>query len=294
MTALSTIGRLVRIVLAFLAVWLVARLVAPCVGAERRRRLAMRMSGALLGTIGLRCDVRGEIPRRPLLLVANHVSWLDVQLLNAIVPARFVAKAETRRWPVCGAIAAAFDTFFLERGSLRNTARVKARVASALAAGQSVAVFPEGTTTDGRSLARFYAALFQAAVDAGVPVQPVAIRYPRADDSANPAAAFVDDMSFVDSLMCIAREGALGARLTFAPPIASDGMSRRMLAATARRQIAEALGLPALAASAEHVVRLPPAAWRRPAAKTWRPGRISWPALRRRPPRMPLVPPAAA
>jgi 1-acyl-sn-glycerol-3-phosphate acyltransferase len=293
-TALATIRRLVRIVLAFVGVWLVARFVAPWVGSDRRRRLAMRMSDGLLRTIGICLDVRGEIPRRPLLIVANHVSWLDVQLLSAIVPARFVAKAETRRWPVCGAIAAGFDTFFLERGSLRDAARVKARVASALAAGQSVAVFPEGTTTDGRTLGRFYAALFQAAVDAGVPVQPVAIRYPRADDSPNPAAAFVDDMSVVDSLLHIAREPALAARLTFVPALAAEGLSRRTLAAAARRWIADALDLPGIAASSEQVVRLPPASWRRRRSKPWQPGRIIWPALRRRPPRMPLVPPAAA
>jgi 1-acyl-sn-glycerol-3-phosphate acyltransferase len=282
-------------VLAFVGVWLVARLVAPCVGAERRRRLAMRMSDGVLRTIGIRIDVRGDVPRgRPMLLVANHVSWLDVQLLGATVATRFVAKAETRRWPVCGAIAAGFDTFFLERGSLRDAARVKTRVASALAAGQSVAVFPEGTTTDGRTLARFYAALFEAAVEAGVPVQPVAIRYPRPDDSANPAAAFVDDMSFVESLMRIAREPALAARLTFASPIAAGGMSRGTLAAIARRRIAEVLDMPAIAAASEHVVRLPPPAWRRSGSRMWRPGRVSWPALRRRPPRMPLVPPAAA
>jgi 1-acyl-sn-glycerol-3-phosphate acyltransferase len=292
---LAVARRLGRIVGAFVCVWVVARLVAPFLSSDRRRRLAAWLSSELLRVIGVRLDLRGGVPDgRPLLLVANHVSWLDVQILNAVCPSRFVAKAETRRWPVCGAIAAGFDTFFLERASLRDAARVKARVAAALAAGQSVAVFPEGTTTDGRTLGRFYAALFEAAIEAGVSVQPVAIRYPRADDSANPAAAFVDDMTFVDSLVRIAREPALSARLTFAAPIRARTMARRDLAALARRRIAEALGFPAIGPSSEHVARLPPPAWRTTGSRTPKTDRISLPALRRRPPRMPLVPPAAA
>jgi 1-acyl-sn-glycerol-3-phosphate acyltransferase len=293
--AVAVARRLLRMIGSFLGVWLAARLVAPWLDASRRQRLAGWLSERLLTTIGVRLELQGEAPEDgPVLLVANHVSWIDVEVLNAARPARFVAKSETRRWPVCGGIAAGFDTFFLERGSLRDAARVKAHVAAALAAGQSVAVFPEGTTTDGRTVGRFYAALFEAAIEAGVPVQPVAIRYPRADDSANPAAAFVDDMSFVESLVRVAREPALTARLTFAPPLATDGVSRRDLAAQARRLIAEALGMSAPAAASEHVARLPPPAWR----TTGRPNRptrpISWPAVRRRPPRRPLAPPAAA
>src|SRR6185369_9804553 len=181
---------------------------------------------------------------------------------NAVRSLRFVAKSETRRWPVCGGIAAGFDTIFLERANVRDAARVKARVASALEAGQSVAVFPEGTTTDGRSLGRFYAALFEAAIEAGVPVQPIALRYPRADGAANPAAAFVDDMTFLDSLLLVAREPRLVARLTFAPAIDTSTRCRRRLAAEARRAIADALDLPHVAAASEHVARFPPESWR--------------------------------
>ena len=199
---LAMARRLVRIVGAFLFVWIVARLVAPWIGQARRRRLVGRLSAHVLAVIGIRLEIHGAVPANgPVLVVANHVSWLDVQVLNAVRALRFVAKSETRGWPICGGIAAGFDTFFLERGNVRDAARVKARVASALRAGQSVAVFPEGTTTDGRSLGRFYAALFEAAIEAGVPVQPAALRYPRADGAANPAAAFIDDMTFLESLM---------------------------------------------------------------------------------------------
>jgi 1-acyl-sn-glycerol-3-phosphate acyltransferase len=284
---LATARRLVRIVGAFLFVWIVARLIAPLVGAAQRQRLVARLSTHVLAVMGVRLEVRGAMQATgPVLVVANHVSWLDVQVLNAIRALRFVAKSETRRWPICGGIAAGFDTFFLERGNVRDAARVKARVASALAAGQSVAVFPEGTTTDGRSLGRFYAALFEAAIEAGVPVQPIALRYPRADGAANPAAAFVDDMTFFESLLQVAREPRLVARVTFAPAIDTSARCRRRLAAEARRAIAEALDLPAVAAASEHVARFPPESWRPPSRR----GRPTPPVSRPTRPQPPRVP----
>jgi len=283
---LAMVRRLVRIVGAFLFVWIVARLIAPWIGAARRQRLVGRLSSGVLAVMGVRLETRGAAPANgPVLVVANHVSWLDVQVLNAVRSLRFVAKSETRRWPICGGIAAGFDTIFLERANVRDAARVKARVASALEAGQSVAVFPEGTTTDGRSLGRFYAALFEAAIEAGVPVQPIALRYPRADGAANPAAAFVDDMTFLDSLLQVAREPRLVARLTFAPAIDTSTRCRRRIAAQARRAIAEALDLPAVAAAAEHVARFPPESWRtRPRGDRPTPP-VSRPT---RPPRLPV------
>ena len=284
---LATARRLVRIVGAFLFVWIVARLIAPWIGAARRQRLVGRLSSGVLAVMGVRLETRGEAPATgPVLVVANHVSWLDVQVLNAVRSLRFVAKSETRRWPVCGGIAAGFDTIFLERGNVRDAARVKARVASALRAGQSVAVFPEGTTTDGRSLGRFYAALFEAAIEAGVPVQPIALRYPRADGAANPAAAFVDDMTFLESLLLVAREPRLVARVTFAPAIDTSARCRRRLAAEARRAIAEALDLPAVAAASEHVARFPPESWRTPSRR----GRPTPPVSRPTRPQPPRVP----
>jgi len=153
------------------------------------------------------------------------------------------------------------------RGSARDAARIKAGVAAALTAGECVVVFPEGTTTDGCTLGRFYAALFQAAVDAGVPVQPVAIRYPLPDGAPNPAAAFIDEMTFVESLLRVARAPALAVRLTFGPRLPVASMSRRELAARARRLIAEALDLPAIAREREHVARHSGIGWAQGPAK---------------------------
>jgi len=133
------------------------------------------------------------------------------------------------RWPLAGAIARGFDTLFIVRGRLRDAKRVKEEVASALRGGNRVVVFPEGTTTDGSDVGRFHAALFQAAVDAGAPVQPVAIRYRRADGRRDDAAAFIGDMTFVESLRNVLRRPSITAELTWGPVVLPHGLGRRDL-----------------------------------------------------------------
>ena len=226
--------------------WMAGRFVAPRLDEEGRQRLSCRLAGRTIAILGVQMIRSGETPAttEPMLVVANHVSWLDVYVLNASRPLRFVAKSETRTWPVIGTIADRFDSFFIVRGSCRDAARVKTRIATALRAGQSVAVFPEATTTSGHQVKPFYAAMFQAAIDAGVRVQPVAIRYPGADGRPNPAAAFIDDMAFSTSLLRVVREPLLRAELRFGAPLSVAGRTRRELAATAHQVIAEALTTP--------------------------------------------------
>jgi 1-acyl-sn-glycerol-3-phosphate acyltransferase len=187
----------------------------------------------------------GPTPPRdePLLVVANHVSWLDVQVLSAGRGARFVAKSETRHWPVVGTVTQAFDAIFIVRGSFRSAARTKDAVAAALRAGERVVVFPEATTTDGTTVGRFYPAMFQAAIDAGVRVLPVALRYVNEAGRPSSAAAFIDDMTFGGSLARVIAEPALRAEVHFGVPIASLGRTRRELAADARETIARTLAL---------------------------------------------------
>ncbi|HEX6734672.1 MAG TPA: lysophospholipid acyltransferase family protein, partial [Azonexus sp.] len=107
------------------------------------------------------------------LLVANHISWIDIYVINAALPAAFVSKAEVRGWPLIGWLAARHDTIFLRRGSRGHARLINAEIAEVLGRGQHVAVFPEGTTTDGCSLLHFHAALLQPALAAGRPVLPV-------------------------------------------------------------------------------------------------------------------------
>jgi 1-acyl-sn-glycerol-3-phosphate acyltransferase len=245
-TAIRHGCRVVRTLLGFLHVWFVARFVAPRLGPAARARVSRELSIRTLTRLGLAVHVRGarNVIRVPCLLVANHVSWLDVQVLNALVEARFVAKSETRRWPIVGGIARGFGTFFLCRASLRDAARAKDAVARALAGGETVAVFPEGTTTEGTSLRRFHPAFFQAAIDAGVGVQPIALRYRRPDGSTCREASFVGDMTFLESVSGVVREPALTVEVTVGGALAPHGRDRRELAAAAQRCIATALALP--------------------------------------------------
>lgn len=153
------------------------------------------------------------------LVVANHVSWLDIPLIAARQPGRSIAKTEVRRWPVLGPLVAWGGTVFLDRDRLRALPAAVDTVAAALHAGHPVVVFPEGSTWCGKESGRFRPALFQAAVQAGAAVQPVTIRYRLADGSPTSAAAFVGDDGLLNSLARVLAVRGLVAEVTFLPPI---------------------------------------------------------------------------
>src|SRR5262249_43737644 len=157
--------------------------------------------------------------------VANHVSWLDVLALSAVQPAAFVCKSEIAAWPGIGWLLKRAGTVFIVRARRRDILRVNDELRGRLAAGQSVALFPEGTTTDGSLVLPFRPALFQPAVERGFPVYPAALSY------SHPAAAFIDQMSFGASLLEIVKAGRLEARLSFLPALAGPGFSRKRAAA---------------------------------------------------------------
>ena len=221
-----------------------ARRHAGVTGDAPWRRAVERGGAAMLDAVGIEVHVRGARPllAGPVLFVANHVSWIDVQALGAVAGARFVAKAEVRDWPVVGAMAARFGTLFLRRGHRRDAWRVKNTIARLLVTGERVVVFPEATTTDGTRVAPFYAALLQAAIDAAIPVQPIAIRHGEHDGSLSAAAAFVDDMSFVRSLGRVLARPRIVTELVFGKPIWAADKTRRDLAARCRAFIAAELG----------------------------------------------------
>ncbi|GGV64965.1 1-acyl-sn-glycerol-3-phosphate acyltransferase [Streptomyces griseoloalbus] len=154
---------------------------------------------------GVRVRIAGTAaPTGGLLLVANHISWLDVPLLAVVRPARMLAKSEIRRWPVAGALAARGGVLFIDRDRLRALPGTVAAVAGVLRDGAAVAAFPEGSTWCGRAQGHFRRAVFQAALDAGVPVQPVRIRYRCAGGVPATAPAFVGDDTLLASLWRVA------------------------------------------------------------------------------------------
>ncbi len=175
------------------------------------------------------------------LVVANHVSWLDIFVINSLHPCRFVAKSEIRAWPVLGWLVAQAGTVFIARGSRRELRHTFKGIVSSLELGRRVAFFPEGTTAAQGSLLPFHANLFEAAIDAKVMVQPYALEYLDAHGALHPSVDFVGDMSFAASIVAILSGGAVRARLACLPAFDARGAHRRELAASARAAVAQAL-----------------------------------------------------
>jgi 1-acyl-sn-glycerol-3-phosphate acyltransferase len=235
--------RFARLLEHLLRMWVGAHALAPRQRPNARARLMRRWARRLLRTLAVEVRVHGAPAAEAALLVANHVSWLDSYAIHTVDTPRFVAKSEVAGWPVIGVIAQRFGTIFIKRGCFRSAARTVGAVAEALCRGESVAAFPEATTSDGRALLPFYPALFQAAVLTGARVQPVALRYRDVAGRHSSAAAFVGEMTVGESLRLLLAEPRLTVEVIFCPPIDSHGLSRRELAARARAAIGDALGL---------------------------------------------------
>ncbi|WP_332671346.1 lysophospholipid acyltransferase family protein [Aromatoleum sp.] len=209
--------------------------VHPLTSPATQRRLRQCWSRRLLALLGVELDPRGAPVRPGCLVVANHISWLDIFVLNALSPSAFISKAEVRDWPVVGRLASASETVFLRRGSRGHAKIINGEIGALLDAGRNVALFPEGTTTDGTHVLHFHAALLQPAIESGHPVQPVSISYRTPDGSLSVAPAYVGDTSLGQSLGAIIAEPRLVARtLTAAPLPTTEGVTRRALAEAAR------------------------------------------------------------
>ncbi|MDO5639598.1 MAG: lysophospholipid acyltransferase family protein [Neisseria sp.] len=204
-------------------------------------------SRRLLAICGLSLQVRGLPPLAGAggrLLVANHVSWLDIFALNAVAPERFVAKAEVARWPLVGWLARQMGTLFVTRMRNGGTQNQVAQAAAVLQGGGGLALFPEGTTTTGGQLLPFKAGFFQAALDTQSAVWPVLCRYTDLQGGRNENMAFCGDTSLWQSLCLILRQPQQSCVvLDFLPPLAAQG-SRRALADKTHAYLAAKLAEP--------------------------------------------------
>jgi len=214
-----------------------AALVFPFASPAARVGFARSWARGMIRALGAQLRIEGAAPAPGSLLVANHVSWLDILAIASCTPAIFVAKSEVRDWPAIGWLAARAQALFLKRSSGRSLLRVKNRVAALLLEHRNVAIFPEGTTSDGSSVLPFRSGLLQAAVDGRGPVQPVAIAYYGDDGNRSLDAAFIDGMSLWQSLVAICRSGRITMRLAFAAPLVPAGRTRKELAREARDTI---------------------------------------------------------
>lgn len=223
---------------------LTAALIFPFLGQTARTWLIRSWSAKLLALLAIRLSVHGAPPQpggKGGLVVANHISWLDIYALNAVEPLRFVSKAEVSEWPVVGYLARSAGTLFIRRGKRQDTGRTNRDIENALRSGNLVALFPEGTTTDGTELKHFHASLLQPAIDAQAPLYPVALRFLREDGGIDTAPAYIGDLSFGDCLKQILSRPSIRAELRFGDAIQPHGHSRRELAGYAHNRITNAL-----------------------------------------------------
>lgn len=234
--------RLARVVVHLCEGLATCALVFPFVSSSRRARLTRGWSRRLLRLCRVEVDHVGGVPAlEHALVVANHVSWLDIFVINALDPCRFVAKAEIRSWPVMGWLAAGAGTVFIARGNRRELRHVFKGLVEVLQQGERVALFPEGTTGLQGAVLPFHANLFEAAIDAGVPVQPYALAYVDAAGGLHPSIEYVGDTTFVDSLLRILQGPPVKARLACLAPLDSVGAHRRELALAAQEAVEAAV-----------------------------------------------------
>jgi 1-acyl-sn-glycerol-3-phosphate acyltransferase len=214
----------------------------PALSPAQRSQCSGWWSRKMLRVLGLQLHVRGEFEPGPKLLAANHVSWLDIMAVHALCPqARFVSKADVRHWPLVGRLVDCAGTLYIERERARDALRVVHQMAAALQAGDTVAVFPEGTTGAGNQLLPFHANLLQAAVATGMPVQAVALRYADVTRRYSHAASWLGDDTLAHSLWAIARGRGLEVHLTVLPAVTAPHADRRALSNALRAQIGSCL-----------------------------------------------------
>jgi 1-acyl-sn-glycerol-3-phosphate acyltransferase len=193
---------------------------------------------AMLARLAIKLIVNGTPPTGgPVLLVANHISWLDIVVIHAARHCRFISKADIQHWPVVGTLATGAGTLYIERESRRDAMRVVHHMAERLSAGDVLAVFPEGTTGDGTHVLPFHANLLQAAIAVNVPIQPVALQFADAQGQQSFAPCYVGDDTLLCSLWRTLCSDGIQAVVTFGAPQTADGRDRRSWAAAVREDI---------------------------------------------------------
>jgi len=229
MQSLSASWRLLRAIAHMLSGWWTIRFRFARLSPAERAQCVQQWAERMLNLMGIRLTVHGTPPAHgPVLVVCNHLSWLDIVAIHAARHVRFVSKASVRHWPVIGTLSTGAGTLYIERERRRDAVRVVHHMTEALRAGDIIAVFPEGTTSDGHGLLPFHANLLQAAISSGAPVQPAALRFADAASGQNSdAPRYVDDDNLLASLWNTLKAPPLLAIVHFGEPQPSMGRDRR-------------------------------------------------------------------
>ncbi|MFR0672603.1 lysophospholipid acyltransferase family protein [Enterobacterales bacterium AW_CKDN230030176-1A_HGKHYDSX7] len=212
------------------------------VSMRRRQRWTCLFMKRLMAVLPVQVQVSGRRPTQPMLWVSNHVSWIDIPMLGTLAPLSFLSKQEVRHWPLAGWLAHRAGTLFIRRGGHEGS-RLRQRITNRLQNGCPVLVFPEGTTTDGQTLRTFHGRLLGGAIEAGVPVQPVAIAYVR-DGQRDTLAPFMGDDDLLSHVLRMLAHPPARVHVQILEPLVSLGRERTALAREAQQAIETALRRP--------------------------------------------------
>jgi 1-acyl-sn-glycerol-3-phosphate acyltransferase len=209
---------------------------------DERALAVQQWAAAMLRTLGVDCHTSGQPADGPMLCVANHIAWLDILVLHALRHSRFVAKSEVHHWPLIGFMAAGAGTLFIERRSRRDAMRVVHDMAHRLAAGDTITIFPEGTTSLGDTVLPFHANLLQAAIATRTPVQPLLIRYTDANGQRATHVRYVDEDTLVVSVWRVMCAPYTSVHVHWAEPQQAQGRDRRAWASDLRQSLLALMG----------------------------------------------------
>lgn len=239
MHALRAVWRLARALGHALGGWVTIVFRFPAMSQAQRSLAVQAWSQRMLQVLGVELQVRGSPPEQgPVMLVANHISWLDILVMHAARHCRFVSKSDVRRWPLIGTLATGGGTLYIERESRRDAMRVVHHMADALRAGEMLAVFPDGTTSDGVSLLPFHATLVQAAISAEAPVVPVGLNFiDSATGQISLGPSYIGDDTLVGSLWRTLAGPPVCAVVTYGQPQRAQGRDRRTWARDLRAAV---------------------------------------------------------
>lgn len=242
--ALKFILRIHRLfsVTVLLAYGLLLAAFLPWLLIRQKRRVIQHWCELILRVLQVRICVRGNLKALEAgLVLPNHVSWLDIIVLNALLPARFIAKDEVKRWVVIGWLAERVGTLFLRRHASIEVRQLKARIEDLITRGEHIVLFAEGTTTTGETVLPFHSGLLQAAVQTRSHVYPTAIRYHTATGELDPTPAYVDECSLIGSLWKVTGQRHTHVVVAFGQVVTSDSLCRRLMALQARQEVAKLL-----------------------------------------------------
>jgi len=245
--------RISRIVLHTLVGVTTAASVFPLASKNFKLLLIQWWNKRLLAILNVRLMLHGHLPpsyqeASNIMFIANHISWIEIHAINSIIPTRFIAKSDIRSWPIFGYLASKANVLFISREKRHDAARIVDITSRNLKNGDTLCLFPEGTTTDGTEIKSFKSSLIQGAIHANALIWPIAIRYPRQDGTVNTEISYAGDTTLIQSIQQLLLQKQAVIELHFLVPIATTELdkmdkTRQKLALQIEHSIKEKLKL---------------------------------------------------